>query len=315
MHRSAFVTRNPDEGLSVLDHVFAVREVRRARDGDFRMALSSAGTGCVRHERLTLGGSSAAGNTDGTGVLRVGHVVDGVLTATSGGDRFPRRGPFLFPRRLFTSCWADLDLLSVTLDIATVEEHARQLLGDENLRLEFTGDRPVNPAVARYWMSTVSHLGRDVLPNEAVMRAPLARAEAVRSVVTTLLHTFPNSFLDRSREDPHEVRGASAGVRRAVAFIDGHLDGDIGLTEIAAAAGMSARGLQVAFRRELGTTPLAHLRIARLDAVHRALLAADPATGTTVEAVTARWGFTHRGRFAAAYRERHGQSPVTTLRT
>ena len=36
---------------------------------------------------------------------------------------------------------------------------------------------------------------------------------------------------------------------------------------------------------------------------------------TTVNAIAARWGFTHRGRFAAAYRNRYGQSPATTLRS
>ncbi|MFC6258767.1 hypothetical protein ACFP5Z_17115 [Kocuria oceani] len=30
--------------------------------------------------------------------------------------------------------------------------------------------------------------------------------------------------------------------------------------------------------------------------------------------VAGRWGFTHRGRFAAAYRERFGENPAATLR-
>ncbi|MFC6258517.1 hypothetical protein ACFP5Z_15825 [Kocuria oceani] len=34
-----------------------------------------------------------------------------------------------------------------------------------------------------------------------------------------------------------------------------------------------------------------------------------------MEVVAARWGFTHRGRFAAAYRDRYGRSPAVTLRT
>jgi transcriptional regulator GlxA family with amidase domain len=77
---------------------------------------------------------------------------------------------------------------------------------------------------------------------------------------------------------------------------------------------MSPRGLQAAFRREKDTTPTAYLREARLEAAHRELLAADPTTGATVEAIAAAWGFTHRGRFAAAYRTRYGQTPATTLR-
>lgn len=314
MHRSAFATRDPAEGLAVLDEVFAVREVRRSPGGEFRMALSSAGTGPLRHEHLRLGGSSAAGSTDGTGIVRVGQVRHGVLTATSRGDRFARRGPFLFPARPFSSRWEDLDLVTVSLDSTAVEAHARRLLADEDFRLEFTGDRPVSPAMARYWTATAGHLGRDVLPHEELMRAPLVRAEAVRCLLGALLQTFPSTFLERSRAVAGASSAGASGVRRAVAFIDAHLDEDIGLAEIAAAARMSPRGLQTAFRRELGTTPTGRLRDARLDAAHRALLAADPGTGATVETVMARWGFVHRGRFAAAYRERHGQNPATTLR-
>ncbi|MGQ1839491.1 helix-turn-helix domain-containing protein [Kocuria turfanensis] len=312
MHRAAFATRDPAEGVAVLDRVFAVREVRRSPDEPFRMELSSAGTGPLRHERLRLGGSSAAGSTDGTGVLRVGHVLGGQLTATGRGDRFARRGPFLFPRRPFSSRWAELDLMTVSLQPAAVQAHARRLLGDEDFRLEFTGDRPVDPAMARYWTATVRHLGRDVLPHEELMRAPLVRAETVRCLVTALLQTFPGSFLERSRERTGGPAAPPSAVRRALAYIEAHLDEDIGLAEIAAAARMSPRGLQVAFRRELGTTPTHRLRDARLDAAHRALLDADP--GTTVETVMARWGFVHRGRFAAAYRERHGCNPAATLR-
>ncbi|MEX5257971.1 helix-turn-helix domain-containing protein [Kocuria arenosa] len=106
----------------------------------------------------------------------------------------------------------------------------------------------------------------------------------------------------------------SGRVRRAVAFIEAHLAEDIGLVEIAQAARMSPLGLQAAFRRERDTTPLGYLRAARLAAAHRDLVAADPTTRATAEALAAAWGFTHRGRFVAVYRGRYGQSPGTTLR-
>jgi AraC-like DNA-binding protein len=34
----------------------------------------------------------------------------------------------------------------------------------------------------------------------------------------------------------------------------------------------------------------------------------------SVAEVAARWGFSHLGRFAAAYRKRYGESPSHTLR-
>ncbi|MFI7581034.1 helix-turn-helix domain-containing protein [Kocuria sp. M1N1S27] len=315
VRRSVFTTRDPAEGLAVLDEVFSLRGVRRSPHGAFDMGLATTGVGSLTYDRVRLRGSSCAGRTDGAGVLRVCHVTAGALTATSGGDRFPRTGPFLFPQRTFTTWWEDLEAITVALDPAAVEDHARRLLGDDAFRLTFSGTRPATPAMTQYWLGTVSHLGRDLLPDDHAMSNPLIRSELIRSLTTVLLHTFPGSFLERTEAPAGQARPAPVGVRRAVAYIDAHVDADIGPADIAAAARMSVRGLQAAFRRELDTTPTAYLRAARLDAVHRELLAADPTTGSTVEAVAARWGFTHRGRFAAAYRDRYGQAPATTLRS
>lgn len=315
VQRSVFTTRNPAEGLAVLDEVFALRGVRRSTSGAFDMGLASTGIGPVAYERVRLRGSSCTGTTEGDGVLRVCHVTAGVLSATSAGDRFPRTGPFLFPQRTFSTWWEDLEAVTVSLDPASVEEQARRLLGDDAFRLTFAGIRPATPAMTQYWLATVAHLGRDLLPDDHALSNPLIRSEITRSLTTALLHTFPGSFLERAEAVAGQSRPAPAGVRRAVAFIEEHVDADIGPADIAVAARMSVRGLQAAFRRELDTTPTAYLRAARLDAVHRELVAADPTTGTTVEAVAARWGFTHRGRFAAAYRDRHGQAPATTLRS
>jgi len=315
MQRSVFTTEDPAEGLAVLEEVYGTREVRRTPDSGFSMTMSSLQTGPVTHGRMRMRGSSAAGTTEGVGVLRVCHLLGGMLSATSPGHRFPRTGPFLFPQRAYTTSWEDLEAMTVSLDPAAVADHAHDLLGADAFRLEFTGIRPVSPDLARYWGSTITHLHRDLLPHPEAMSSPLLQGEAVRSVTTALLHTFPNTFLERTQAPARQPAGGSGAVRRAVAFIDAHLDTDIGLAEIAAAARMSPRGLQAAFRREKGTTPTAYLRTARLDAAHRDLVAADPTTGMTVAAIAARWGFAHTGRFATTYRDRHGQSPSTTLHT
>lgn len=312
VQRAVFTTLDPARALAELDEVYALRDVRWITNRDFSMSLSSTGAGPASFRRLRLGGSSVLGTTECAEVVRIGHVRDGVLSTPGSSDRFPRRGPFLFPQSPCSSYWADLDLFSVSLDGTAVAELARQLLGADSFRLQFTGTRPVSPAMARYWSNSVSHLQRNLLPNAQVMSSPLVRGEMTRSLITALLHTFPNTFL-QGPPVAEVPAPRPAALRRALSFIDAHLGEDIGLPEIAAAARLNPRGVQAAFRRELHTTPTAYLRSARLEAVHRDLLAADPATGTTVEAVAARWGFAHRGRFAAAYRDRFGQVPSTTL--
>jgi transcriptional regulator GlxA family with amidase domain len=104
-------------------------------------------------------------------------------------------------------------------------------------------------------------------------------------------------------------------VRRAVAFIDGHASLPITVTDVARAAGVGPRALQLAFAHHLGCSPMTHVRRVRLEGAHRELQAADPTAGDTVAAIAARWGFARPDRFAAAYRAAYGAPPSHTLRT
>jgi AraC-like DNA-binding protein len=137
-------------------------------------------------------------------------------------------------------------------------------------------------------------------------------AAAAQHLAATVLATFPNSALTdptgTDRADAHP-----AALRRALTYIDDHADEPVTVAEIAAAAHITVRALQYAFRRHLDTTPLAHLRRVRLAHAHHELLAADPRDGTTVTQVAVRWGFAHPGRFAALYRAAYGRSPHRTL--
>jgi AraC-like DNA-binding protein len=83
--------------------------------------------------------------------------------------------------------------------------------------------------------------------------------------------------------------------------------------DLAAIAGVGVRVLQESFRTHVGMSPMAYLRRLRLDGVHAELMRADPWQASVSE-VAFRWGFTHLGRFAGAYRTRFGVSPSATLR-
>jgi AraC-like DNA-binding protein len=98
--------------------------------------------------------------------------------------------------------------------------------------------------------------------------------------------------------------------------VNAHLD--VGLAEIADAAHLSQRGLQHAFKKQLGMTPLGYLRSVRLVRAHEELRA-EAAAGrgarrSTVNEIARRWHFTHPSRFAATYFDRYGSYPAETLR-
>jgi AraC-like DNA-binding protein len=82
--------------------------------------------------------------------------------------------------------------------------------------------------------------------------------------------------------------------------------------DMAEVAGVSIRRLQEGFREYVGASPRDCLVDIRLQRARDDLLRSD---GTfTVADVAMRWGFTHTGRFAAAYRQRYGEPPSATLR-
>lgn len=76
---------------------------------------------------------------------------------------------------------------------------------------------------------------------------------------------------------------------------------------------VSERRLQLAFRDVFGFGPVRYMRQRALQASHRALRAATPAT-TSVASVAVDHGFHHPGRFAQYYRHTFGEPPATTLR-
>lgn len=179
--------------------------------------------------------------------------------------------------------------------------------------VRLTGHRPHSAAAADRLKSTILYLRDHILADPAVAAEPLVASAGSQLLAAAVLAAFPNT----ARTDPtaqDRTDAHSATLRRAVAYIEDHAHEPLSVADIAAAAHVTIRALQYAFRRHLDTTPLAYLRRVRLAHAHRELRAADPGTGTTVGDIAARWGFAHPGRFAALYREAYGTSPSRTLR-
>jgi len=96
-------------------------------------------------------------------------------------------------------------------------------------------------------------------------------------------------------------------------YLRANLTEPFGLDKLIEITGASASTLLREFRKRHGMSPMQYLKLRRLEAVRRELLAAEPGTGVVTEIATA-YGFYHHGRFAGRYKETFGELPSETLR-
>lgn len=82
--------------------------------------------------------------------------------------------------------------------------------------------------------------------------------------------------------------------------------------DLATAAGVSQRVLEMGFKEMLSVSPQKFLRWRRMNCLRRDLHSAQ-ATLSTVTDIAHRWGFQELGRTAVEYRQLFGESPSSTL--
>ncbi|WP_055558143.1 helix-turn-helix transcriptional regulator [Streptomyces sp. NBRC 110028] len=236
------------------------------------------------------------------------HTFQGVEDAFGPGDVVSFAPPELpYAGRI---CSARYNITMLDSALLTQVAANADTAGSDPVRL--TGHRPHSPAAALRLRETIVYVRDHVLADPAVAEQPLVASTAAQHLAASVLATFPHSATERTTSDSRDAHPAM--LRRALAYIDDHADGPLTVADIASAARVTVRALQYAFRRHLGTTPLAHLRQVRLSRAHHDLLNAEPEGDATVTEIAARWGFWHPGRFAALYRQTYGRSPRQTLR-
>ena len=248
--------------------------------------------------------------------LVFGELTSGLLRQGSdGGDRHYLPGEVILAAQsghpfIATVLGAEAQL--TVIDPALPSQVADPAPDRAQAPVRFTGYEAVSAQARRQWAATCDYVRGHLLSAAGASPTPLVAASAARLLVATALATFPNNAItEPTVEDRRD--SSPATLHQAVIFIDEHAHQDISIVNIAAAAHVTIRAVQLAFHRHLGTTPTRYLRRVQLDHAHLQLVGADPER-ETVSAVAYRWGFSSSSRFAAYYRTAYGVSPSATLR-
>lgn len=209
------------------------------------------------------------------------------------------------------SAEAELQWSSVRLQLFAIPAAPlARLLGVPRTAIRLRAPRidPCAPELAEYFRRIARLLTSETFGTPVVYNRDLVRAATTDLLTAIIVEAFE---LTNRSEDASDRDGTV--IRRAIAEMRAHLTEPITVPEIAAAAGVSVRGLQMAFLRQLEVAPLLHLRQLRLEAARSALVD-EAAVGTTIADIARRFGYANSGRFSTHYRDEYGEAPSATLR-
>ncbi|KQS08072.1 hypothetical protein ASG04_13090 [Curtobacterium sp. Leaf183] len=216
--------------------------------------------------------------------------------------------PMMFPTgRPFEFELADVRQSLVQFERTYLEGMAAEMHGVQPGPLVFDHAATPAPDALRSWNRQVQEAASVVLAKAAV--SPLVLAETSRTTAMALLRTFRHRLL---APDVALPQGATGRVREAVEYMHAFAHTPVTTTDVAEHVGLSVRGLQQAFQRQVGIAPNSMLRGIRLDRIREELRHGTPRE-LTVASVAVKWGFAHLGRFSAAYATRFGEYPRDTL--
>ena len=307
-----FETTDPDVASEIFREAYSTMrmQVRGTRP---MFSVASTPVGTARLDR-TIFRMALEGAADPFSDIYILGVRSGVVEySIDGSDETYGPGDMCFPVPLGVP-WAtrleNVDSELVVLPQSLLDEAGAVEPGRAPVRL--LSNRPHSAAAAAQLWRTTEGVRAIAAAEPDAEPYPLVMTAAARLLAASVLTAFPNTahreptFTDRRDSHPTTLR-------RATTFIEANPDLDITVADIARAAHVSVRAIQVAFRRHLGITPMAYLRRVRLDAARAQLLDAVSGQGLTVTAVASRWGWARPSRFAADFRSAYGQHPYTLL--
>jgi AraC-like DNA-binding protein len=312
--RVEFATANLELAREFFDRTYGGRLVMNgARDNGTTLAVTHIDAGCFSASHATLPGELSFAMSGRDEVI-ISTMIEGTVQAdrAKATDRYQRGDVLIgnYPHADYACHSHNARNRNFTLPVSMLYAVA-DTERTPSAPLRFHSLHPGGSGARAQWENTARYTN-SVLANPEAAASPLILQSTARLLAATALAVFPNTLT--AEPAARDWRDASpATLRRAIAFIDDQAEKDISVADIAAAANVSIRAVQLAFRRHLDTTPLRYLRRVRLARAHAQLLTGDPAS-ESVTAVAYRWGFSSPSRFAASYRRAYGVTPSQALR-
>ncbi|MAY66572.1 MAG: hypothetical protein CMM77_05545 [Rhodospirillaceae bacterium] len=208
----------------------------------------------------------------------------------------------------------NLSGFALPLSKARLRRHASAIIGSDigPARVDF--DQTIDMATpgGRQFRNTLHYVANSLDGPLRELDNPILTRHMEELILTQVLTLLPNSLSD-AMADCAARSALPYHVKRARDHIHAHAHEPISVADIAAAAGCGYRTVQNAFKDIYHVSPMAYLRLIRLNKVRRALLDGRDDFSSIAQVAQA-WGFSHMGRFAELYRRQFGELPSDTVR-
>jgi len=198
------------------------------------------------------------------------------------------------------------EFLMMSIGVNLLERHAIAHWGssfesrivDGRLTL---GSVAARSELAHSWSSILTRIQRD----PETLANPYVAQVVEQSVVKALL-----SAASRPAQNLLPAQRQTLA-QRAEEYLRKNLESVISVRDVCNWVGTSERYLHLAFLERFGMSPMAWLKVLRLNRVRRQLR--DAPQGASVTEIALRLGFSHLGRFAVDYLRFFGEKPSATL--
>lgn len=148
--------------------------------------------------------------------------------------------------------------------------------------------------------------------NSIIKISPAARRHLESFILTAFLAAAKNPHSEKLLIDYNSKDLTESLVRRVQKYIEENIHQLPSLADLTHYAKVSARTLQLAFKRHLNCTPMEYVRRIRLQRAHEQIINAAH-TGEKITDIAMQWGFYNPGRFAQLYKRHYGCTPKETL--
>jgi AraC family transcriptional regulator, ethanolamine operon transcriptional activator len=194
------------------------------------------------------------------------------------------------------------DLMIVALPTSMIDRWVQARRGIERLDVDLPSPR---------WQVQATELNRRASALSELLQTLMA--QTLQPEFTKVEEQIFDAILDMipSAEIIEPLHHRARIAREVLKFLKERLDDPPSITELCIAVGARERTLYLSCVEAFGRPPAMLLAELRLNAVQRVL--SRPMKEPNVTTVAIRYGFTHFGRFASAYRRQFGELPSATL--